>query len=253
MIKKERHEKILDMLKVEGIITVKELMKEMNISDMTARRDLDALASKGLLIRIHGGAQRIYNEEEPHEKTHIEKKVLKTDEKKLIAKKANSLIQDSETIFIGPGTTLEHLAVEIKNRNIRVITNSLPVFLILNQSRTIDLLLIGGEYREVTGAFVGSVANASLQSLRFSKAFVSANAVSNNSIATYSDSEGKIQQLALDNAVEKYLLVDSSKFGRYDFFNFYTLDKIDTIITDQLITSEQLKEFQQYTSIIQID
>ncbi len=145
MIKKERHERILDMLNIEGVITVKDMMKELNISDMTARRDLDALAEAGFLTRIHGGAQRLYKDEEPHEKTHIEKKVLQTKEKKLIAQKANSIIKDGETIFIGPGTTLEHLAVELKTRNIRVITNSLPVFLILNKSKTVDLLLIGGE------------------------------------------------------------------------------------------------------------
>lgn len=251
MIKKERHERILDMLKVDGIITVKDMIKELNISDMTARRDLDTLAEAGLLTRTHGGAQRIYSNEEPHEKTHIEKKVLQTREKKQIAQKANSLIQDGETIFIGPGTTLEHLAIELKSRSIRVITNSLPVFLILNHSRTIDLLLIGGEYREVTGAFVGSMATTNLKTLRFSKAFVSANAVSDNAVATYSDVEGEIQQLALDNAVEKILLVDSTKFNRYDFFNFYSLDQIDTIITDDHITNEQLNEFGRSTTIIQ--
>lgn len=253
MIKKERHERVLDMLRINGIITVKEMMKELHISDMTARRDLDALAAEGLLIRIHGGAQRTYTEEAPHEKTHVEKKILQTREKKRIARRANKLIKDGETIFIGPGTTLEHLAVELKTRNIRVITNSLPVFLILNKSHTVDLLLIGGEYREVTGAFVGLMATTNLKTLRFSKAFISANAVSDNSIATYSDVEGEIQQLALDNAVEKLLLVDSSKFNRYDFFNFYSLDRIDTIITDNKITLEQIQEFGQYTTIIQAD
>ena len=251
MIKKERHERILDMLNIEGVITVKDMMKELNISDMTARRDLDALAEAGFLTRIHGGAQRLYKDEEPHEKTHIEKKVLQTKEKKLIAQKANSIIKDGETIFIGPGTTLERLAVELKTRNIRVITNSLPVFLILNKSKTVDLLLIGGEYREITGAFVGSMATTNLKALRFSKAFVSANAVSDNAIATYSDVEGEIQQLALDNAVEKILLVDSTKFNRYDFFNFYTLEQIDTIITDNQISQDQLNEFGRLTTIIQ--
>lgn len=253
MIKKERHEKILDMLKVDGIITIKDIMREMNISDMTARRDLNTLSKEGLLIRVHGGAQRIYNEKEPHEKTHIEKKGLNTREKKYIAKKANSLIKDGETIFIGPGTTLEHLAIELKSRNIRVITNSLPVFLILTKSRTIDLLLIGGEYRKVTGTFYGSMAITNLKNLRFSKAFVSANAVSNNAIATYSDVEGEIQKLALDHAVEKILLIDSSKFNQYDFFNFYILDQIDTIITDEHITHQQFQEFKQFTTIIQAD
>ncbi|MDV5006622.1 DeoR/GlpR family DNA-binding transcription regulator, partial [Enterococcus faecium] len=181
---------------------------------------------------------------------------LNTKEKIDIAKKACSLIKDGDTIFIGPGTTLEQLALELKGRKgykIRVITNSLPVFLILNDSETIDLLLLGGEYREITGAFVGSMASTNLKAIRFAKAFVSANAVTHNSIATYSDKEGVIQQLALNNAVEKFLLVDSTKFDRYDFFNFYNLDQLDTIITDNQISPQHLEEFSQYTTILKAD
>ncbi|HBL4823040.1 DeoR/GlpR family DNA-binding transcription regulator [Enterococcus faecium] len=237
MNKKRRLEKILDMLKIDGTITIKEIIDELDISDMTARRDLDALEADGLLTRTHGGAQ-LLSSKKPLEKTHIEKKSLNTKEKIDIAKKACSLIKDGDTIFIGPGTTLEQLALELKGRKgykIRVITNSLPVFLILNDSETIDLLLLGGEYREITGAFV------------------SANAVTHNSIATYSDKEGVIQQLALNNAVEKFLLVDSTKFDRYDFFNFYNLDQLDTIITDNQISPQHLEEFSQYTTILKAD
>ena len=127
------------------------------------------------------------------------------------------------------------------------------VFLILNDSETIDLLLLGGEYREITGAFVGSMASTNLKAMRFAKAFVSANAITHNSIATYSDKEGVIQQLALNNAVEKFLLVDSTKFDRYDFFNFYNLDQLDTIITDNQISPQHLEEFSQYTTILKAD
>lgn len=78
-------------------------------------------------------------------------------------------------------------------------------------------------------------------------------AVTHNSIATYSDKEGVIQQLALNNAVEKFLLVDSTKFDRYDFFNFYNLDQLDTIITDNQISPQHLEEFSQYTTILKAD
>ena len=255
MNKKRRLEKILDMLKIDGTITIKEIIDELDISDMTARRDLDTLEADGLLTRTHGGAQ-LLSSKKPLEKTHVEKKSLNTKEKIDIAKKACSLIKDGDTIFIGPGTTLEQLALELKGRKgykIRVITNSLPVFLILNDSETIDLLLLGGEYREITGAFVGSMASTNLEAMRFAKAFVSANAVTHNSIATYSDKEGVIQQLALNNAVEKFLLVDSTKFDRYDFFNFYNLDQLDTIITDNQISPQHLEEFSQYTTILKAD
>ncbi|MDY4760511.1 DeoR/GlpR family DNA-binding transcription regulator [Streptococcus thoraltensis] len=256
MKKKERHEKILDILKVDGVIKVKDIIAEMNISDMTARRDLDTLANDGLLIRTHGGAQFLNHSnetEEGHEKTHTEKKVLQTNEKKQVARAASKIIKDGETVFIGPGTTLEHLAVELKNRNIRVITNSLPVFLILHPSSSVDLILIGGECREITGAFVGSIAVNNLKSLSFSKAFVSANAVFNNSIATYSDVEGDIQKIALDNSVEKILLVDSSKFDGYDFYNFYDLNRMDLIVTDKKISKEVLDKYKEFSKIVIAD
>src|SRR5574340_1053322 len=169
MNKKLRLEKILDMLRIDGTITTKEIIDELDISDMTARRDLDALEADGLLTRTHGGAQ-LLSSKKTLEKTHIENKNLNTKEKIDIAKKACSLIKDGDTIFIGPGTTLEQLALELKGRKgykIRVITNSLPVFLILNDSETIDLLLLGGEYREITGSFVGSMASTNLKAMRF--------------------------------------------------------------------------------------
>lgn len=74
-----------------------------------------------------------------------------------------------------------------------------------------------------------------------------------NSIATYSDKEGEIQQLALNNAIEKFLLVDHTKFHRYDFFNFYNLDQFDTLITDNKISPQQFEEFSQYTTILKAD
>lgn len=78
--------KILDMLKIDGTITIKEIIDELDISDMTARRDLDALEADGLLTRIHGGAQ-LLSSKKPLEKTHIEKKSLNTKEKLTLLKK----------------------------------------------------------------------------------------------------------------------------------------------------------------------
>src|SRR5574340_1057972 len=79
MNKKLRLEKILDMLRIDGTITTKEIIDELDISDMTARRDLDALEADGLLTRTHGGAQ-LLSSKKTLEKTHIEKKSLNTKE-----------------------------------------------------------------------------------------------------------------------------------------------------------------------------
>lgn len=249
MLKKERLQWIMEQINHQGIITVNDIIKELGVSDMTVRRDLDELDKEGLLVRIHGGAQGIdfQNRKSQIEKSNSEKQELQINEKKAIARYASQLIKDGETIFIGPGTTLEHLAKELVSKNIRVVTNSLHVFLILNQNKSTDLILTGGEYRDITGAFVGSLTASYLQSLKFSKAFVSANGVYDNLIATYSESEGEIQRIALDNSFEKYLLVDHEKFDKYDFYDFYHLENIDYTITDSKISKKVKEKFDHLT------
>ena len=137
MLKKERLQWILEKVNTKGVITVNDVIKELGVSDMTVRRDLDELDKDGLLIRIHGGAQSIDSPKirSKHEKSNTEKQELQIEEKRAIAKFASQLVQEGETIFIGPGTTLEHFASELVAKNIRVITNSLPVFNILNEKR----------------------------------------------------------------------------------------------------------------------
>ena len=247
MLKKERLQWILEKINVKGVITVNDIIKELGVSDMTVRRDLDELDKEGLLIRIHGGAQSIDTPKvkPKYEKSNTEKQELQIEEKRAIAKFASQFIQDGETVFIGPGTTLEHFAHELIAKNIRVVTNSLPVSTILNQNKSTDLIL--------TGAFVGSLTANYLQNLKFSKAFVSANGVFGDSVATYSENEREIQRIALDNAFEKFLLVDHEKFNKYDFYDFYNVSKIDHLVTDSSISEDAKEKFGQLTDIMVAD
>lgn len=248
MLKRERQKKILQYINQQGSISVLELVDKIGVSDMTIRRDFEEMTKNGLIERTHGGAKSLNMPE--YEKSHIEKQDLQIHEKKEIAKLATQFINDSETVFIGPGTTLEHLANEIMMRKIRVITNSLPVFTILKNSPTVDLILIGGEYRYITGAFVGSLAIENIKSLKFSKAFVSSNGVNADTIATYSEEEGKIQCLALECSIEKFLLIDYSKFGKYDFYQFYDTSKLDYILTNSIIPQKYKELLSQKTKLI---
>lgn len=91
-------------------------------------------------------------------------------------------------------------ARELPIDNIRVVTNSLPVFLILSERKLTDLILIGGNYRDITGAFVGTLTLQNLSNLQFSKAFVSCNGIQNGALATFSEEEGEAQRIALNNS-----------------------------------------------------
>lgn len=128
------------------------------------------------------------------------KSSVQIEEKKRIAHKAATLISEGESIFLGPGTTIQFLAEQLTGRNIRVITNSLAVFNILVNHAPTEVILTGGDYRDNTNTFVGPITNLVLGKLKYNKAFISCNGIYNSSITTYSLEEGESQQIALDNS-----------------------------------------------------
>lgn len=251
MLKKERLVKISQMVNQKGIISINEIMEQLNVSDMTARRDLDELEKSGKLMRVHGGAQSLSFSVD-HELSHLEKSSVQIKEKTRIAHKAASLVQEGESIFLGPGTTIQLLAEQLCGRNIRVITSSLAVFDILSNHAPTEVILTGGVFRENTNTFVGPITNLVLSKLSYTKAFISCNGIYNSGITTHSLEEGESQEIPLDNAKNKYLLADSKKFNRSDFYIFYDLFNFDALITDNEIDPDILKHYQEYTTIITV-
>ncbi|MBE7599106.1 DeoR/GlpR transcriptional regulator, partial [Staphylococcus aureus] len=196
--KHERLDEIAKLVNKKGTIRTNEIVEGLNVSDMTVRRDLIELENKGILTKIHGGA-RSNSTFQYKEISHKEKHTRQIAEKRYIARKAASLIEDGDTLFFGPGTTVELLAEEVNHHTLTIITNCLPVYKILLEKQTAHfrVYLIGGEMRHITEAFVGEMANAMLEKLRFSKMFFSSNAVNKGAVMTSTLDEAYTQQLAL--------------------------------------------------------
>ncbi|OJG94025.1 transcriptional regulator, DeoR family [Enterococcus thailandicus] len=259
MLKSERQRSILELCEQFGVITVKMIQKNLPVSDMTIRRDLDELAQQGKIERVHGGAQSkgyaesaITIREQPLtgvELSHTEKKAISIEEKKYIAKNAAKKISAGDTIFLGSGTTIELMTHFIQEGPLRIVTNSLPVFNLLEKKEDLELYLVGGSFRKKTGAFVGSMANETIQKLSIEKAFVGVNGILDEHVFTFSIEEGKFQQLVLEKAHKKYLVGDAHKFGHSDFYNFYSLTEINGFFTDYTISEEMKTQYEQYTQI----
>ncbi|MFQ7236233.1 MAG: DeoR/GlpR family DNA-binding transcription regulator, partial [Enterococcus hulanensis] len=126
MLKKERQERILDLLHKNDYLSIPEISSNLGVSDMTIRRDINELAEQSLLVKIYGGAQKLEKIEQ--ELSTQEKIDTNVPEKKFIGKVMNSIISDNDTIYIGAGTTMLHALPEIKKANLFVITNSLLAF-----------------------------------------------------------------------------------------------------------------------------
>lgn len=248
MIKKERLIAIQKAVDEKGIVNVNELIEALDVSDMTIRRDLDELAKAGKIHRIHGGAQRVENIEDV-ELTRNEKTIVNSELKEQVAKKAADLIVPGDTLYLGPGTTIEPLIKYVEHpEQIRVVTNSLPVFEAWKQTDA-EIVLIGGNLRKKSGAFIGGLAEQMLRELKFTKAFVSANGINDENVMTANAEEGQTQAVALNNAQEKIMMIDETKFNRNDFYRYYSLYNIDCIITSDGLDDNTLKHYSSYVEI----
>lgn len=253
MLKQERHDMISSLLSERGTVSVKEITNTLSVSEMTVRRDLDELAGQKRLVRVHGGARSIASTKEKtitREFSHLEKRQIHTAEKTSIARRAAGLIEDGDTIFLGTGTTIELMASLLPQRRMRVVTNSLPVFNLLESREEFGLCLIGGTYRPSTGAFVGPMAERSVGMIGIDKAFIGANGILDGTVSTSNMEEGNLQRLVLNNAASRYLLADGSKLGKRDFFCFYELNDLTAVITDGPIDEEAQADIRQYTDIL---
>ena len=248
MLKDERQNLIVDLVNSEDIIEVSGLTKALNVTEMTIRRDLKELEEKGLLKRIHGGAKKVRNLSSV-EYSNTEKKQKNINQKKYISKKISEILEDDEIIFMGPGTTMEYVSEYIIGKHLTIFTNSLYLFNELIKIDTLAVRLIGGKYRKITGAFVGPLAIDMIKDLRFQKAFIGVNGINDNHAFTYNEDEGALQKLILDNSSEKFIVADSTKIGNEDFYAFYDIEDVK-VITDDKISSQDLKALKRYTSLI---
>ncbi|HCW52205.1 MAG TPA: DeoR family transcriptional regulator [Clostridium sp.] len=220
MFTEERFNIILQELKTKGIVSVTELVKLLDASESTVRRDLNALHNDGLLKKIHGGAISIDDNASKHDYKVNVRKNLNIEEKKSIAKKAASLIYENEVIYLDAGTTTEFMINYIKAKNILVVTNGIVHAKKLLE-KGIKTFILGGEVKAVTEAIVGNNAVEDLKKYNFSKGFFGTNGVSNKSGYTTPDiDEAMVKCEAIKRCSESYVLADESKLEQISFITF---------------------------------
>lgn len=173
----ERQTQILDLLTRAGSLSVAEIVEQFSISEATARRDLDALASDGKLQRVHGGAVSL--RKAPPEPPILQREAEQREEKQRVGRAAAGLIGDGETVFLGSGTTVLEVASNLKNRpSLTVITNSLPVLNTLCGLPGITLIALGGLLRESELSFIGHITEQALAELRADRVIIGIHAIS---------------------------------------------------------------------------
>ena len=250
-MKESRHDLILNLLQENELVKVTDLAKELGVTDMTVRRDLQELEDEGLLIRTHGGARGLSNKPASQiELSHSTKRDMNLEEKQYIARIIAANIHDNETVFLGSGSTIELVYDYLNISRAKIITNSIYVFDKFKYDERYELILTGGSYRSKTGSFTGTIANDFISTINVEKSFIGVNGIHNTAIYNANEDEGVIQQSILNNSRKKYIISDSEKFGKLDFYKFYDLKDVDYLITDDKLSEETRATYSQWVEII---
>jgi DeoR family fructose operon transcriptional repressor len=216
-----------------GEADIKALAAEMQVAEITVRRDLNVLAADGLLYRTHGGAMKVSPQELPH--PFANKAAVNVAAKEAIARRAAAEVSDGDVLFMDCGSTVFHLCPFIMQKKIQVITNSLPVIYALQDSR-VALNLVGGEVDAERQAVHGRMAGYHIGQYRATKAFLGVDGLSAGGLFANSEKEAGLT-LAMAagsglNYLLNYLLCDASKLGKEGYWRFAGLELVQAVVTD---------------------
>lgn len=181
MLSKERMYRILNLLKEQTFVTVKQLMDEFDVSRSSIMRDLIELENLGLIKRERGGAvaKDVANLtlSSFNEAPVIDKESLHIEEKQRICKKAAQRIKDGDCIYIDSGTTPVYLLPHIIDKQIKIVTPSTYLIRKLPDSFKGDIFLLGGEFKKSYDMSYGSLTLEMIKQFNFDHAFFSTNGV----------------------------------------------------------------------------
>ena len=229
---KNRKRLVLETLKKNGGIKIAELAENLNKSRMTITRDLDELADKGLLLRVHGGA--VSNISTSYEPPYYSRKGLRNEVKQAIASVANDLITEGNTLILDVGSTTRELALFLKNRkNLTVIAPSLEHAMELAINSAIKLIVTGGIVRMGEMSLVGPISESSIKEFNVDKAFIGAGGVDLKAgLTEYNTEDAQVKKYIIENCRQSIVLADSTKLGKVTLSNVISMEKIDILITD---------------------
>ncbi|WP_354637667.1 DeoR/GlpR family DNA-binding transcription regulator [Kitasatospora camelliae] len=236
----DRHTLIAQALGDAGSATVQELAELTGASEMTIRRDLDALAAQGVLERVRGGARTLLlRGEEPPFALRAREAV---DAKRRIAAEISSLIADGETVVLDSGTTCLEVARLLHQRPVTVMPLSLQaVHLLSDPPGAAALMVPGGRPRAAEGALTGPLTLASLAALRFDTAVIGCCGLSAaDGLTAYDLDDAAVKKAAIAAARRTLLAADGNKLGRTAFAHVGPTGLLHTLVTDTTAPTDEL-------------
>ena len=213
-------------------MSVAELSREAGVSEMTIRRDLEALERTGALRRVHGGA--ISGVSRSYEPPFALRAGRCGDAKERIGRLAASLVSDGDSLVIDVGSTTLELARALRDASrLTIMTPSLRVADELAENAGLRVIVTGGTVRPGERSLIGDLAERAFEELHPDVAFLGVGGIDGGAgLTEFHLEDTRVKRAALDSARRCVVLADSTKLGKVAFARVCALDRVDVLVTD---------------------
>ena len=240
MLAQQRHAYILERLRADGAVRVSELMAELDVSDMTVRRDLEVLGSQGHLLKVHGGAT-LLRESAVHEPFFATKRTLEHDAKMAIARAAAALVEPGMAVAVSAGSTTYEVSRRLADvPRLTVVTNSVPAAEVLyHGGRSDQTIILSGGVRTPSDALVGPFAVNALRNVNVDIVFLGVHGMHERAgFTTPNLLEAETDQALIETGGRLVVTADHTKWGVAGVSTIARLARADVVVSDAHLGSE---------------
>ncbi|MFE9767508.1 DeoR/GlpR family DNA-binding transcription regulator [Streptomyces sp. NPDC005808] len=254
LLAEQRRALILDEVRRRGGVRVNELTRRLGVSDMTVRRDLDALARQGVVEKVHGGAVPLV-EASTHEPGFEAKSGLELTAKEDIARAAAELVAPGTAIALSGGTTTYALAQHLLDvPDLTVVTNSVRVADVFHSAQRVSgqrqgaaTVVLTGGVRTPSDSLVGPVADQAIVALHFDVLFLGVHGISVEAgLSTPNLAEAETNRRLVQSARRVVVVADHTKWGTVGLSSFAALEQVDTLVTDAGLPADAREEISEH-------
>ena len=231
----ERRQHVLSLIQRDGRVLVSELSESLGISSITIRKDLDYLASRGLVQRTHGGA--LAPQSTMLDPSLKEKEQYRFKEKQHVAVAAAKLVKEDQCVLLDSGTTTTAIARALRRfSHLTIVTNAVNIAAELSDTG-FDIILTGGTLRKNSFSLVGPLAEDVLREIHADILFLGVDGFDTQiGVTTPNVLEARVNRAMVKAAKKVVVACDSTKFGRRSLALIVPPSSVHTVITDTQIS-----------------
>jgi len=250
MLKEERQQRILEVLRERGRVVASELSAALGTSEDTIRRDLREMSSAGLLQRVHGGA--LCRTTTPLAYSARQKQAV--HEKEAVARACVGLLREGQVVILDGGTTASQVACQIPPQmRLTVVTNSPPIVTILAEHPGVDVIVLGGRLFKEPQVMLGAATVEAIAAIRADLCLLGVGSVHPEAgMTVLSYEEIPVKRAMLRAGARTVVMATADKLDKVAPYVVAPLSAADLLITERAAGEAVLAPYREHVEVLAV-